>query len=261
MRLYNILIPTVKKLPVIADLPHSGTYIPPKVRKQFHRDPATCLPNLDWHLEKLYDFLPDLGITVMQATHSRYVVNLNRSLRPPLFGPEKSSIVPRHDTRGSIFYEGGLMESEIEERINKYYLPYHRRLTGIVSQLVKEFNQAYLIDLHSFILGPVADICLGDVNGTTCSEKMIGCFEEALQKHEFSVVKNDMWTGGYITRHYASIKNIETLQIELKFPAYLEGEEYTEKEITEWNSARFRNARQRLKKAFGEVMNCLFDVN
>lgn len=261
MELYNVLVPQVKKLPIIADIPHSGTYVPPGIKKQFQRDPTTVLPNLDWHLEKLYDFLPDLGITVIQATHSRYVVNLNRGLRPPLFGPEKSSVVPRHDTRGSIFYESPLKKSEIEGRVNRYYLPYHRRLEKMLDGTIRKFNKAYLLDLHSFILGPVADICLGDVNGTTCSENLIGSFEKGFRKHDFSVVRNEVWTGGYITRHYADIKNVEAMQIEIKFPVYLKGEKFTGKEIIEWDSDKFRNTKQRLKNAFGDAIRCLLDNN
>jgi len=209
---------------------------------------------MDWHLDKLYDFLPELGITVLQATHSRYVVNLNRELRPPLFGPERTSVIAGEDTWGNAFYQTEMPQSEIEERINRYYLPYHKRLSQIMNRMVRDFKFVYLLDLHSFFAGPVEDVCLGNANETTCSEHLIGSLEMALSKHDFSVTRNEVWTGGYITRHYGQMDNIEALQIEIRFPAYLAGEHFGREEITEWDTEKFRNAKQRLRRVFDDFI-------
>ncbi len=255
MKLYAVLVPTQIRLPVLANLPHSGTYVPRNIDRQFKQDPRAILPNMDWHLDKLFDFLPELGITVLEATHSRYVVNLNRGLRPPLFGTENSSVISRETTQGSVLYETEPTQSEIEERINRYYIPYHEQLTELLGKMIQEFGRVYLLDLHSFFTGPSADVCLGDVNGTTCSERLVGCFERALREHDFSVTRNEVWTGGYITRHYGNTDNIEALQIEIRFTAYLEGEYFGEEEITKWDSDRFRSAKKRLQKAFSDAIN------
>jgi N-formylglutamate deformylase len=258
VKLYNLFVPKQIRLPVVADLPHSGTYVPPNIVKQFRRDPRVILPNMDWHLDKLYDFLPELGITVLQATHSRYVVNLNRGLQPPLFGPEKSSVISKQNTLGNALYNRELNQSEIEERITRYYTPYHERLKQIIKKIIRDFSRVYLFDLHSFFTGPSADVCLGNVNGTTCSERLIGCFETALRKHDFSVTRNEVWIGGYITRHYGNMDNVESLQIEIRFPAYLDGQDFNEEEIKEWDSDKFRSAKKRLRKVFSYVLEELF---
>jgi N-formylglutamate deformylase len=255
IKLYNLLVPVQIRHPVVANLPHSGTYVPRNIDKQFKQDARTVLPNMDWHLDKLFSFLPELGITVLQATHSRYVVNLNRELRPPLFGPEKSSVISRETTQGSVLYEMEPTQSEVEERINKYYIPYHKQLTQILGKMIRYFDRVYLLDLHSFFAGPLADVCLGNVNETTCSERLVACFERALRKHDFSVTRNEVWTGGYITRHYGDMDNVEALQIEIKFTAYLEGEYFGEEEITKWDSDRFRSAKKRLKKVFSDAVD------
>ena len=39
---------------------------------------ARALPDTDWHVEKLFAFARDIGATLIVATHSRYVVDLNR---------------------------------------------------------------------------------------------------------------------------------------------------------------------------------------
>jgi len=258
LKLYSVDFPSKTVIPVAASLPHSGTYIPSSIAGQFKRAPQPVLTTIDWHLGKLYDFLPEMGVTVMQATHSKYVVNLNRGLNQPLFGPERLSVVSSEGGFESALYDRELDQSEIERRIDKYYRPYHRRLEQILQKMVRGFHPVYLLDLHSFCTEtPQADICLGDVNGKSCSENLTACFEETLHRHNFDVVRNKKWTGGYITRHYGSLANVEALQIELKFPVYLDRGYSGREEITEWNTAKFRSTQDRLKKAFAEAIDCL----
>ncbi len=40
---------------------------------QLREEHRHYLPNQDWQLDKLYDLLPDLGVTVLQAIYSRYI--------------------------------------------------------------------------------------------------------------------------------------------------------------------------------------------
>ncbi len=258
MKLYNSFVPEQIRLPVVADLPHSGTYVPRNIKQLFRQDPAPALSPVDWHLEKLYDFLPELGITVLQATHSRYVVNLNRALKEPLFGPERVSVVSKNTCFGKPLYDRKPNRIEVGERIDRYYLPYHRRLTRILDAMVRDFGRVYLVDLHSYYLGPAVDVCLGNVNETTCSERLIGSFERAFLRHDFNTVRNEKWLGGHITRHYGSMDNIETLQVELRFPAYLEGTAFEEEEVPEWDSDKSRNAKIRVQNVFTEVIKELF---
>jgi N-formylglutamate deformylase len=259
--LYNLSIPSKSAIPIIASLPHSGTHIPDTIRNQFGRETDTVLTPVDWHLEILYDFLPELGVITLQATHSRYVVNLNRGPDTPLFGPEPTSIVPDATCFGRRLYNEEPTQEAVEERIKRYYLPYHQRLRELLQRTSESFGYTYLLDLHSYYTGPEVDVCLGNVNETTCSEALIGGFEKAFSEQDFSVTRNDKWTGGYITRYYGNMKNIETLQIELRFPSYLEGDTFGEGKIPGWDSGRFRNAKSRLRKVFSDVISGLKKEN
>jgi N-formylglutamate deformylase len=254
MKLFNLLVPVHARLPIVASLPHSGTYAPRRVLRQYRQEPPAVLAPADWHLEKLYGFLPELGVTVIQATHSRYVVNLNRGLTPPLFGPERESVVSRSNCFAALLYDKEPDKDEVRERIERYYLPYHRRLERILMKTVRGFGRAYLLDLHSYYQGPDADVCLGDVNGTTCSELLTGCFERAFRRQGFSVVRNDVWLGGYITRHYGEMAGVEALQIELRVSSYLEGDNFGEDEVPGYDSVKFQGVRERLLKVFGNVI-------
>jgi len=261
VKLYNLLVPKQNRLPLVADLPHSGTCVPRNIDKQFKQDSRPILTEMDPHLDKLYDFLPELGITMLQATHSRYVVNLNRGLKTPLFGPQTISVISQENSWKSALYDVRPEQNEIEKRINSYYIPYHQRLTQILNKMIRDYSRVYLLDLHSFgthLAFPLADVCLGNVNDTTCSERLIACFERALRKHDFTVTRNERFIGGYITRHYGRLDNIEALQIELRFSAYLDGDDFGEEEITEWDSAKFWNTKKKLRKVFADVIEELF---
>jgi N-formylglutamate deformylase len=261
VKLYNLSVPSQAVIPVVASLPHSGTHVPRGIRSQFSDYPGLVLAPVDWHLEKLYDFLPELGINMLQATHSRYVVNLNRGTDTPLFGPEATSVVPEKTCFGRQLYDREPVKDEVEARIDRYYTPYHQRLTRLLRNTVEDFGQVYLLDLHSYYMGPEVDVCLGNVDNTTCSEPLIGEFEKAFNSHGFTVTRNDKWTGGYITRHYGNMDNIETLQIEIRFPSYLEGGTFGEEEVPGWESAKFRKAKSRLRKVFSDVISGLQKEN
>lgn len=250
MKLFNLAVPELTGVPIVASLPHSGRYVPRRVLKQFRQDPPPNLAPVDWHLDELYCFLPQLGITTIQATHSRYVVNLNRNLDPPLFGPERTSVVAENNCFAKPLYDRKPGREDVKERVDKYYLPYHRRLERILKKTVRDLGRAYLLDLHSYYQGPKYDVCLGDVNGATCSELLTGCIENAFTRQGFSVVRNDTWLGGYITRHYGAMDDVEALQIELHFPAYLDGEPFAEDEVPGNDSEKFKGVQERLRRVF-----------
>ncbi|HEY97501.1 MAG TPA: N-formylglutamate amidohydrolase [Dehalococcoidia bacterium] len=258
MRLFNLHVPPENRIPVVASLPHSGSHVPPEVKKQFRQDPLPAFSPLDWHLERLYDFLPELGITVIHATHSRYVVNLNRSLTEPLFGPENTCVVPENTCFSKPLYEREPTRIQVERRVSDYYSPYHRKLSDLLEEMLQESRHAYLLDLHSYYRGPEVDVCLGNVNGVTCSPDLIDAFERSYRRHGFRVVANDKWIGGHITRYYGAMDAIEALQIELRFPAYLEGDSFEEEVIPDLDSDKFRNARERLRRVFAGVINDIF---
>jgi len=112
-------------------MPHTGTFVPEWLAPRL--SPAgRPLPDTDWHLERLYDFLDDLGASVLVATHSRYVVDLNRP-------PDNANLYPGQDTTGVVpldtfhrepLYVPGFppSEEEVAARINTYWKPYHERL-------------------------------------------------------------------------------------------------------------------------------------
>ena len=65
------------KTPLLLSVPHSGIHVPDAIAGSM-TDEALELPDTDWHVDRLYDFAGDLGAGMLAATHSRYVIDLNR---------------------------------------------------------------------------------------------------------------------------------------------------------------------------------------
>jgi len=72
--------------PLLISFPHVGTYVPPALAERF--TPEACeVHDTDWHLPLLYAFAQEIGASTLLATHSRLVVDMNRS-------PDGASLYP-----------------------------------------------------------------------------------------------------------------------------------------------------------------------
>jgi len=264
--------------PIIANLPHSGLAVPPTIANQFTTQHLRTLPNSDWHLQPLYSFLPSLGITVLQANYSRYVVDLNRALKPPLFGSFWSAVVPEQTAFKQPIYKEGCLPSraQVRSRIENYYTPYHQQLTRLLNNAIARHGSVYLLDLHSFMGLITDDVCLGNARGTTCTETTLNSVADSFAQSNYGVVKNKVFTGGYITRHYGQQPNVEALQIELRYPNYLPPDQISD-QISEkassaeqppsnssthsvmpsYQSATFTEARTKLQSVFTQIVDQL----
>ncbi|HEX6267727.1 MAG TPA: N-formylglutamate deformylase [Burkholderiales bacterium] len=217
--------------PLLVSMPHTGTFVPPEIRK--HLTPAAQdLPDTDWHLERLYDFAGELGASVLVATHSRYVIDLNRS-------PDNASLYPGQDTTGVVpvdtFHKEPLylagkqpFEAEINRRIRTYWQPYHDKLAAELAAIKVRHGYALLWDAHSifsvlprFFEGKLPDFNLGTAGGKSCAP---GVGEALLKSVEgYSAVLNGRFKGGYITRTYGDPANgVHAVQLELSEATYMD---------------------------------------
>jgi N-formylglutamate deformylase len=211
-------------------MPHTGTHIPDEIKERLTAA-ALALPDTDWHLEKLYDFLEDIGASVLVATHSRYVVDLNRP-------PDNANLYPGQDTTGVVpvdtfhkepLYAGPVPSAEEAAlRIEAYWKPYHAKLHATLQDLKGRHGYALLWDAHSifsevprFFKGKLPDFNLGTADGASCAAGIGG----ALLKHveEYSAVLNGRFKGGYITRRYGGpARGVHAVQLELSEATYME---------------------------------------
>lgn len=258
MNIFNLHLPKELTVPIVASIPHSGTFIPESLIPQFTEKQLQCLEETDWHVEKLYQFLPLLGVPVIQATHSRYIVDVNREVKEPFFGRFETSIVPATTVSGEPIYKQKPTREEIQERIATFYEPYHAELKALIERSLEKFGRVYLLDLHSFwglnLPSPI-EICLGNQRNQTCSEELISTVEQFFVKQGYRVGRNQLFPGGYITKHYSQIPGVEALQIEVRHRVYLD-EELTSR-FPEWQGAKFQEASLKFHEIFSSIVRIL----
>ncbi len=220
--------------PLIVNVPHAGTYVPEEIRAGFS-EPGRELFDTDWHVEKLYDFAPALGVTLMCATHSRYVVDLNRdpqgrALYP---GADNTEICPTTTFAEAAVYQRGVQpsEAEVAQRIVTYWQPYHAQLAAEIARIRDRHGYCILLDGHSiisvaprFFSGVLPHLNLGTAEGVSCGadwqERAHACLTS---EPAFSLVVNGRFKGGYITRHYGRPQeNVHALQLEMGWRTYLD---------------------------------------
>ncbi|MFN0303924.1 MAG: N-formylglutamate deformylase [Burkholderiales bacterium] len=219
--------------PLVVSMPHIGTYIPPDMAPRMTPG-ALRLPDTDWHLDRLYDFLAGLDPTVLMATHSRFVIDLNRppdneSLYP---GQDTTALVPIDCGDRSPVYTGAIPDqAESSRRLATYWEPYHQRLESALQETKARHGYALLWDAHSirselprFFDGPLPDLNLGTVDGRSCGPELgEHLLWIARSASTFSSVLNGRYKGGYITRHFGRPSaNIHAVQLELSWATYMD---------------------------------------
>jgi len=220
-------------VPLLVSIPHVGTHVPPDIAARM-TPAALALPDTDWHLDRLYDFLGDLGASVLTATHSRYVVDLNRP-------PDDASLYPGQDVTGLVpldtfarapVYAGPLPNrDEVAARREGWWRPYHERLAAELARLREEHGYALLWDAHSiasevprFFPGRLPDFNLGTGGGTAADASLAAAlFAAAESAQGYTAVLNGRFKGGYITRRYGDPANkVHAVQLELVQATYMD---------------------------------------
>ncbi|MBI3715503.1 MAG: N-formylglutamate deformylase [Betaproteobacteria bacterium] len=220
--------------PLIVNVPHCGTYVPEDIQARFTPQ-GQALFDTDWHVDKLYDFVPAMGATLMAATHSRYVADLNRdpdgkALYP---GADNTEICPTSTFAEQPIYPDGEAPDagEIDARIATYWRPYHAVLAAEIERIHALHGYCILLDGHSiisvaprFFAGRLPDLNLGTAEGASCGPLVQASAIQALSgQSRFSLVVNGRFKGGYITRHYGRPEEgIHALQLEMGWRAYLD---------------------------------------
>lgn len=219
--------------PLLVSMPHVGTHIPSELSANM-TDAAGLLTDTDWHLELLYNFLDELGASVLVATHSRYVIDLNRP-------PDNANLYPGQDTTGlcpvdtfdrhRLYQEGKApTEAEISQRIEQYWQPYHTTLNSELQRLRSEHGVAMLWDAHSiasvvprFFEGRLPDFNLGTASGKSCADDLAQQLSAiAHAATGYTSALNGRFKGGYITRRYGQPEqNIHAVQLELSQITYM----------------------------------------
>ncbi len=239
---------------MVASLPHSGLYVPPAVSRLFTPEHRAWLRNTDWFLPEVYRFLPGLGVTVLEATHSRYVADLNRDPGGVLHGEFSRAVIARTTAHRTPIYSDPDAPGDFAGRIPAYHAPYHAALRETLDETIRTFGRALLLDLHSF-MGPIRnDACIGDCHGAACTPALADRLESALRDQGFDVVRNTPFAGGYIVRTYGKPPRCEAVQLEIRYTTYLDCSRIDEPGRPTLDPARIAAVQTRLRPALEQVI-------
>lgn len=242
-----------KNCEIIVSIPHSSCNITLEMKESMRTD--VILANNDWFLNELYNFLNKLNITIVSANYSRYVIDVNRKIEDRYnHNKYTESLIYFKTTFNKEIYIKPLYKNIIEYRIENIYNPYHFCLLKEVDNILKERNIVYLFDLHSFYAQSTADIVLGTRYGKTCSREFLYTVYSTFIHEGFNVKVDEIGLrGGYITYHYSSIKNVEAIQIEIRYTTYIENRYFGEEFMPKIDYKLFNKTQNRLEKVFNII--------
>ena len=219
------------KRPLLISIPHAGITLPSGVKNGLRAE-AKSLPDTDWFVDRLYEWVPELGGGMIVANFSRYLIDLNRSSdNTPLYDSNTPGLVPSRTFSGNLISDHNPPdEAEVKLRVSKYWRPYHDAIRKELDRLLEEFGYAVLFDAHSIrsrvpelFDGQLPDLNLGTNDAQSASSDLIKIVEKAFQgQGRYSHVVDGRFKGGFITRQYGCPDNgIHALQLEMSQAVYM----------------------------------------
>ncbi len=220
--------------PLLVSMPHVGTHVPPAIAARLTPE-GRELHDTDWHLGRLYAFAREMGASILMATHSRYVVDLNRP-------PDGASLYPGQNVTGlcpvdtfddtPLYADGqGPDAAEVAARREAVWRPYHDQLAAELARLKAAHGIALLWDAHSirsvlprFFEGRLPDFNLGTADGASCDPALAQRLLAIARATEgFTAVLNGRFKGGHITRHYGQpAQQVHAVQLEMTQCSYMQ---------------------------------------
>jgi N-formylglutamate deformylase len=221
-------------VPLLVSMPHIGTAIPAGLRSAYTAE-ALKVEDTDWHLDQLYNFLGELGASVLTPLYSRYVIDLNRPPddAPMYPGASNTELCPTRFFSGEPLYLAGC-EPDAGERARRrevYWQPYHSALASELARLKAEHGFVLLWDAHSIrsqipwlFEGKLPDLNIGTASGASADARITEAVVAACAAApQITSAVNGRFKGGYITRNYGRpAENQHAVQLEMCQSLYMQ---------------------------------------
>ncbi|MBS1505113.1 MAG: N-formylglutamate amidohydrolase [Bacteroidetes bacterium] len=262
---FTIQPATAPEVPILISVPHCGTAFPDELKEQYKPSLIKAPDDTDWFVHQLYDFAPAMGMTLIAAKYSRWVIDLNRDPKSkPLYtdGRIITGLCPTTTFLGEPLYHDERNEvdpEEVDRRLEKYYWPYHQQLSDRLTRLKNKFGKVLLWDCHSIrqVVPSIQkekfpDLILGDADETSAAPHLIETTLSVLGQNNYSLSHNHPFKGGFITRHFGKpADNVHALQLEMTKVNYMDDSE------TRYSETRANKMRALLQKNFSQLIESL----
>ena len=216
--------------PLLVSVPHDGRAIPDDILASMSAA-GRAMPDTDWHVARLYDFVKELGASLIVANYSRYVVDLNRPADDSALYPGQLStgLCPEHTFDGAPIYDPGTA-IDVEARTARYWRPYHDRIAAALAEIREAHGYALLWDAHSIpsqvpllFDGQLPVLNIGTWDGRSCAAARSAAVAAVASASGYESVVNGRFKGGFITRHYgAPGHGVHAMQLEIAQRAYMD---------------------------------------
>lgn len=244
---FKLSEPLGKRNCIVFSSPHSGSNYFDWFLRKSSLDMPSVRSSEDAFVGEIFQSAPFFGSFLIESLVPRTILDLNRSrndLDPCVIEDYTSKrvnsrvasglgVIPRVVGNGQNIYTHKLSLKEVQDRIDKFYNPYHSRLMSLLNELKDNFGRAILIDCHSmpseainfkrYRSGKLPDIILGDRFGRSSDIRIVDYLESAFQEEGLKVSRNIPFSGGYITQLYGQpVKNVHAVQIEISRSLYMD---------------------------------------
>ena len=240
--------------PLVLDSPHSGTDYPDDFR--FACDLPTLRRAEDTHVEKLYDFVPALGVAWIEAHFPRSYLDANRNTteidttlldgpwpHPVATDPVVLSkvrlgkgLIWRMTDDGVPIYQRLLTVAEVQQRIVRCWQPYHAAVAQAIDAAHARHGYSLHLNCHSMpavasshateFPGLVhADFVIGNRDESTSSGHLALSICEHLKSLGYDVAYNHPYKGvELVRRHGRPAEHRHSIQVEINRKLYMNEE-------------------------------------
>jgi N-formylglutamate amidohydrolase len=239
--------PLAAAIPLVVDVSRSGREYPPEFRS--NASFTDVHDNVSMYVEELWQAAPSLGGTLLYAMFPNTFIDVNRGkldidasliegewpvpLKPTSFTERGLGLLKKVTRYGEPMHERKLTVAEVQDRLLRFYEPYHAELAAIVSQTRARFGRVWHLSCHCMsAVGapthpdkgqPRADICLGNVDGLTSSDEFIEFVRRSFVESGYSVTVNTPYKGGEINRRYGDPANgAESILVEVNKKLFMD---------------------------------------
>lgn len=240
--------PRAPLVPLVLDSPHSGLTIPADFTPAVSAE--RVLVAADTHVDDLVSAAPDLGAPLLAALFPRSFLDVNRSLLdmdvtmvegdwPHPVGRSPTAargmgLMWRYAWGDEPMHARKLTVAEAEDRIRRYWQPYHREMAQLMHAVYGRFGRVYHLNCHSMTAQghaissdgagtQRADICIGDLHGTAAAPDFVALIRDTLAAEGLDVALNRPFRGAELTQAWSSpAHGRHSVQLEINRRLYMD---------------------------------------